>query len=86
MVTVTSTRVGPELRTARERAGLSREQLARLADCSSSRLAQLEGGMAPAKSEALKRIWRVLDALGAGQRKGGADTDELPDAELPPAA
>jgi len=39
-------------------------------------IAQLEGGLRPASSEALVRIWRVLDALGAGRpAEGGEATD-----------
>jgi transcriptional regulator with XRE-family HTH domain len=64
--------VGPELREAREACGLSRERLARLADCSYARVAQLELGMRPAHSPALARIWRVLDAL-RDDRAGGGD-------------
>ncbi len=57
-------RVGPGLRSAREAVGVSREQLARLADCSVNWIEQLEvRAVAPARSEALPRIWRVLDAL-----------------------
>jgi transcriptional regulator with XRE-family HTH domain len=61
--------VGPELRRAREQTGLSRETLARLASCSSSRITQFEQGMRPAVSPALSRVWRVLTALGAGPRE-----------------
>lgn len=76
MATVTSHRVGSELRTARERAGLSRQQLATLSHCSIGWLQQLEGGMSPAASPALRRIWRVLDAIGdAGSARGGEASD-----------
>ena len=69
VLAVSTTWVGPPLREARLRAGLTREQLARLADCSAGWLGQLESGYQPGASAALVRIWRVLHALGAGPRK-----------------
>ena len=51
------------LREARERAHLSREHLARLSDCSTSRVQQFEHGLRPDVSPTLKRVWAVLDAL-----------------------
>jgi transcriptional regulator with XRE-family HTH domain len=62
-MTTTTARVGPELRSTRVKAGLSREKLAALAGCSVAWVTQLEGGMTPGSSAALDRIWRVLHAL-----------------------
>jgi predicted transcriptional regulator len=72
MFSTTSPRVGPELRSAREAAGISREQLARLADCSVNWIEQLEvRAVAPTRSDALPRIWRALDALRDRPGEGG---------------
>ncbi len=71
-MTTTTTHVGAELREARKRAGLSREKLARLASCSTAWLAQLECGLRPGTSDALLRIWHVLDAMNGS----GADGQE----------
>lgn len=69
-MSVTDTQaVGPALREARVRVGLSQEKLARLAGCSTARVTQLERGFRPDVSPALERIWRVLDALA--DEKGG---------------
>jgi transcriptional regulator with XRE-family HTH domain len=61
--TSTDLPVGADLRAARERARLSREALARLSDCSTSRIAQFEQGLRPDVSQALARCWSVLDVL-----------------------
>jgi transcriptional regulator with XRE-family HTH domain len=64
--------VGPPLREAREQAHLSREQLAQLSGCSTSRIAQFEQGLRPDDSPTLRRVWAVLDALlGADPARGG---------------
>lgn len=65
--------VGPELRSARLRAGLSQEKLANLAGCSLSWVRQLELGLQPTASPKLDEIWRVLSALGDSRlvAKGG---------------
>jgi transcriptional regulator with XRE-family HTH domain len=62
--TTTTARVGPELRSARNRAGLTRERLSALAGCSVAWLAHLERGAVPTTSPALDRIWDVLSAFG----------------------
>jgi transcriptional regulator with XRE-family HTH domain len=65
--------VGPELRQARERAGLTRAQLAALADCSVGWVRWCEAAaVAPATSASLGRIWRVLDVLNRSARGGDA--------------
>lgn len=69
MLIVSTPWVGPPLREARLEAGLTREQLAHLADCSAGWVGQLEGGYQPGASAALVRIWRVLCALGAGREE-----------------
>jgi transcriptional regulator with XRE-family HTH domain len=64
--------VGPELRQARESVGLTRAQLAALANCSVGWVRWLEAtAVAPASSPSLERIWRVLDVLGDRRAKGG---------------
>jgi transcriptional regulator with XRE-family HTH domain len=67
--TSTAPRVGLALREARKAAGLSQEKLAQLADCSTAWIQVLE--REPQDSPVLRRIWRVLDALG--DRAGGGD-------------
>ena len=62
--------VGTELRQAREQTRLSRETLARLSDCSTSRIAQFEQGLRPNVSPALDRVWSVLNALNDRSREG----------------
>ena len=69
--TTTGLPVGAQLRAARERCSLSRERLAALSDCSTSRVEQFELGLRPTVSPALERVWRVLDALG--ERAEGGD-------------
>lgn len=56
-----------ELRAARERIGLTRAQVARLADCSLAQLGNLEAGAIPHRSAVLERVYAVL-----------ADRDERP--------
>lgn len=74
MAASTTSPVGRELRVARERAGLSRQQLAALANCSIAWVVQLEmRGVPPARSEALERIWRALDALNGPDRREEVD-------------
>lgn len=50
-----------EVRARREACGLTRQELAQLADCSIAHLADLERGRAPKRSKVLKRVLRVLD-------------------------
>jgi transcriptional regulator with XRE-family HTH domain len=66
MLTSTPHLVGAPLREARVKVGLSRERLARLADCSTTAIAQFERGLQPDASPTLDRVWRVLDALVGG--------------------
>ena len=51
---------GFALRAARERAGLTRVQLAVLADCSLTALASIEQGLVPRRSRILPRAWAAL--------------------------
>ncbi|MGZ4254814.1 MAG: helix-turn-helix domain-containing protein [Solirubrobacteraceae bacterium] len=71
MSTTATPRVGPELREARRRAGLTQERLAQVAGCSLAYVRQLETGLAPANSQKLADIWRVLDALLGDRTRGG---------------
>lgn len=49
------------VRSARRDAGLSQEQLARRADCSTAYVRLIEAGYAPARSDVLPRIAGVLN-------------------------
>jgi transcriptional regulator with XRE-family HTH domain len=51
------------LRQSRQRTSLSRETLARLSGCSTSRIAQFEQGLRPDASPVLERVWGVIEAL-----------------------
>jgi predicted transcriptional regulator len=61
MTATTITTSGCELRTARERAGITRAELARLAGCSLTFLANVEQGAVPRRSPTLDRVWAMLD-------------------------
>lgn len=52
-----------EVRARREACGLTRQELAQLADCSIAHLADLERGRAPKRSKVLKRVLLVLDNI-----------------------
>jgi transcriptional regulator with XRE-family HTH domain len=54
---------GHDLRAARERAGLTRCQLAGLAGCAISSLGFIEQGAVPARSAVLDRAWAVIEQL-----------------------
>jgi transcriptional regulator with XRE-family HTH domain len=56
----TTTTAGGHLRRARERAGLTRVELAALAGCSLSQLANLEQGAAPKRSRVLTAALAAL--------------------------
>jgi predicted transcriptional regulator len=60
-----------ELRAERERAGLTRAQLAGLAGCSLSTITNIEHGAVPRRSPTLDRVWAVLNQRPgtAGHRK-----------------
>ena len=61
-----ATAEGGGIRAARRDAGLSRQKLASLADCSVSYLQLLEGGFTPADSSVIPRIMRVLNEKRPG--------------------
>jgi transcriptional regulator with XRE-family HTH domain len=52
------------LRDARQEAGVSQEQLARKADCSTIYASMLERGYTPNQSDVLPRVIAALEALG----------------------
>jgi transcriptional regulator with XRE-family HTH domain len=56
-----------ELRAARERAGLTRAQLAGLTGCSLSTITNIEHGAVPRRSPILDRLWAVLDEANRGE-------------------
>ena len=68
------TRGGGELRAARLARGLSQEQLARQADCSTRMIYLFEAGFSPAHSEVRERIEAILSINGEdpGQRSGAS--------------
>lgn len=55
------------MRAARERAGITRTELARLAGCSLTFLANVEQGAVPRHSPTLDRVWALLDEKNAAQ-------------------
>lgn len=57
---MTTTTDGVNLKHARQRAGLTRAQLAHLAGCSLASLANIEQGAIPKRSAVLKRALAVL--------------------------
>jgi transcriptional regulator with XRE-family HTH domain len=63
-----------ELRAARERAGLTRAQLAGLAGCSLSTITNIEHGAVPRRSPILDRLWSVL----ADRPTNGTEQDARP--------
>jgi hypothetical protein len=81
--TTSSRQTGTNLRDARERANLTRAQLAAMADCSIAQLANIEWGAVPRHSKVLHRAWSALDdhePAGGGlvEKSGGGDArDEV---------
>jgi transcriptional regulator with XRE-family HTH domain len=67
MTTTITIQRGSELRAARERAGLTRAELAQLAGCSLAHLANVEQGAVPRRSPTLDRVWAILDEENATQ-------------------
>jgi predicted transcriptional regulator len=67
MTATTITSSGSELRAARERVGITRTELARLAGCSLTFLANVEQGAVPRRSPTLDRVWAMLDEENAAQ-------------------
>lgn len=66
-ITTITRHSGSELRAARERAGLTRAELAQLADCSLAHIANCEHGAVPRHSPTLDRVWALLDEKNAAQ-------------------
>lgn len=64
MATTTTTGEGQDLRRAREAAGITRAELAALADCSLSQLANIEQGATPRHSKVLERAWTAIAQSG----------------------
>jgi transcriptional regulator with XRE-family HTH domain len=60
MTATTRSQSGRDLRAAREKAGLTRVELARLAECSLAQLGSIEQGLTPHRSGVLERAWAVL--------------------------
>lgn len=57
---------GIALREARERAGLTRIELATLVGCSLSQLANIEAGAVPKQSKVLEAAFRAIEREGRG--------------------
>jgi len=57
-----------DLRAERERAGLTRADLAARVDCSLAMLGNLEAGAIPKRSAVLERVYAVLAALNDERR------------------
>lgn len=60
----------PELRQRREALGLSREKLARQADCAAITIEMLEGGWRPKQSRVFPALLATLDRLEAQKHDG----------------
>jgi transcriptional regulator with XRE-family HTH domain len=74
-VTTCPEQVGAELRAARERAGLTRAQLAARAGCSMSMLGDIEAGAVPRRSAVLGRVQAVLDEATRGTQLVRCEAD-----------
>jgi transcriptional regulator with XRE-family HTH domain len=59
--TTITTTPGSDLRATRERAGITRAELARRAGCSLTFLANVEQGAVPRRSPTLDRVRAILD-------------------------
>jgi predicted transcriptional regulator len=66
------TSAGSDLRAERTRLGISRAQLAGLADCSMAALGNIENGAVPKRSSVLERAFAALAALSADRAGDGA--------------
>jgi transcriptional regulator with XRE-family HTH domain len=71
MSIITNVTRAERIRELRLRAGLSRERLARLANCSFSSIAAIERGYIPERSVIVPEIERVLDALTDNEQRPG---------------
>jgi len=60
--------LGEDLRAARQEAGLTRADLARLVGCSLASLGNLEAGAIPRRSAVLERVLAVLSPKTSGAR------------------
>lgn len=67
MDTFTVCRAPSSVRERRDALGLTRQQIAQLANCSISGVAVIEAGDAPSRSKILTRILAVLDRLESGE-------------------
>jgi transcriptional regulator with XRE-family HTH domain len=75
-MTVTDTAdTAAEIRAARERAGLTRAQVAARAGCSMSMLGDIEAGAIPKRSAVLDRVRTVLDEATGGAQRVRAEAD-----------
>jgi len=63
MVASSRRTAGSDLREARTRLGVSRAELAGLADCSMAALGNIEQGAVPKRSRVLERAWQALDSV-----------------------
>jgi predicted transcriptional regulator len=61
MTATTTAERGHDLRASRESLGITRAQLAGLADCSLAQLTAIEQGAVPRRSAVLERAWAALD-------------------------
>jgi transcriptional regulator with XRE-family HTH domain len=82
MTAISSERRG-SIRERREAAGLSRERLARLAECSTAMVVQIEQGYRPGRSRVLPRVERILDTLTPEEERRPGSTPTAAKAEGP---
>lgn len=83
MGTTTTSGAGRDLREARERAGLTRVELAALAGCSLAQLASIEQGAVPKRSQVLRA---ALAALAHNDGRRALEPGAVQDGEAPPRA
>jgi ribosome-binding protein aMBF1 (putative translation factor) len=70
------------IRSARHDAGLSQEQLARRADCSTAYVRLIEAGYAPGRSDVIPRVLRAL-GLKTGEKRPSLSLNESSPAGKP---
>jgi transcriptional regulator with XRE-family HTH domain len=75
MTNTTTTHSGLNLRSARKRAGLTRAQLAQLADCSLASLANIEQGAVPKHSAVLERALAIINERDLDRASQGDPMD-----------
>lgn len=76
MTNTTISAPGHDLRTAREGAGLTRAELAALADCSLASLGNIEAGAVPKRSAVLDAAWAALARISDNAAPAGGEVED----------